>query len=474
MEIFRGGRSLMWLEIVLLLWFPYVYTVESQIGFLSIDCGSDVSYTDNETGIFWHTDDGFISTGTNVKITDVHSDYGPLLDSGQVGTLRLFDDSNSLHCYSLPVISQETYLVRGTFFYGNLGTGSSPISFNILMDNTYVYSIQFDEAILLSETYDFEVIYSPTVNTLNVCLSREQGPSFISALELRQLANGMYADVVGSNQYLYLYSRVNCGPPDAGPVTIWRYPDDPYDRVWSVAGSADNATHMSNPNISGSSNSFAQDPDRPPLVVMQTGWVYYESDILWIEYSFTSPLGLAYTAAYFQELDGNASASNVRGMNYMLNGDFIESFNSSNQPKEVYAIHNITDTVFNLSLVQTNWSHLQPILNAYELYGVFEYGTSSRTARQDVLAVYSLANRFSLQYVDVQDPCFPNPLSWLSCSDDLPLRVIKLLLENRGLAGNIPPEIFNLTALTYLDLNGNNLNGSIPVKLSGLADLQTM
>ncbi|CAM6085416.1 unnamed protein product [Calypogeia fissa] len=367
----RAARSFVRLQIMILMCFPYVSTVISQRGFLSIDCGSEVSYCDSETGILWETDEDFISAGKNVNITDVPSDY-PILNRRQVETLRIFDGSTSSHCYKLPVIPEETYLVRGTFFYGSLGNGSSPISFKVYVDNIYVAFFEFDAGTILDMAYDFEVIYSATATNLKVCLIRDQGPSFISALELRQLAAGMYADVVGptKNSYLSSWFRINCGPPETGPVVMWRYPDDVYDRVWSLLGRTDNATHIRNPNISDSSNSCAQAPDRPPNVVMQDGWVYYDSNVLWVFYPFTAPVGPVHTTAYFQELDGNATATNVRGMEYFLNGNFIESFNSSAKPLEVHATQNITDSFVNMSFLQTNWSHLRPILNAFEIYQV--------------------------------------------------------------------------------------------------------
>ncbi|CAM6085408.1 unnamed protein product [Calypogeia fissa] len=339
----------------------------------------------------------------------------------------------------------------------------------------WISTVTGQEGTTLEASYTFEVIYFAYRSTLNLCLLRYEGPTFISALELRKLANGMYAAAVGPslNNYMNMLDRVNCGPNETGSVQFWRYPDDAYDRVWYLPGSNDNATHLSNRSaISGSSNSFAEDPDRPPLVVMETGWIYYPQNILWVSDGFTSPLGISYSAAYVQELDGNASATNVRGMNFVLNGDFIETFNSSDKPKEVYAVHNITDPIYNMSLVQTNWSLLVPILNAYEVYQMYTYDYSA-TADSDVSALYSLQARLNLTDW-TGDPCLPTPFDWLTCSQDgLEPRITNLSLASHGFGGSIPLEIVNLTALTILDLDNNSFSGSIP-DFSKLESLQSI
>ncbi|CAM6092081.1 unnamed protein product [Calypogeia fissa] len=472
MKLLSGRRSI-WLQVLLLVCIAScVATVTAQNGFLSIDCGSDEDYYDNTTGIYWVTDDGYTTTGSNIKNIRVRSSY-PIPNKGQVSTLRYFDNPRGRNCYVLPVEVNATYLVRATFFYGNLGNGSDPISFYLYLDNNLITGNQWNPGTLLDYSYDSEVIYAASKSTLDVCLIPYQGPSFISALELRMLAPHMYADAVGPGTltYLYMQSRVNCGPPENGPVQLWRYPDDTYDRVWQLFGSTDNATLISNRNISGSSSSFAEDPDRPPLVVMQDAWVYYNSNILWVTIPFLSPVGLVYTAAYFQELDGNASATKVRGMTYYLNDNFIENFNSSDEPLEVKTTGILTDSIVNMSFVKQNWSDLKPILNAYELYTMSTLNIST-TAAEDVGVITALQGSLNLTDWNA-DPCLPYPYGWLSCNDDVFPRVINLSLASQGFSGIIPPEISNLTALRFLTLNNNSFNGPIP-DLSGLVHLETI
>ena len=55
-----------------------------------------------------------------------------------------------------------------------------------------------------------------------------------------------------------------------------------------------------------------------------------------------------------------------------------------------------------------------------------------------------------------------------------PLHVRRLMLRGRGLRGEIPPELTQLTQLAWLDLSGNHLEGEIPPALGALTDLEVL
>ncbi|CAM6082312.1 unnamed protein product [Calypogeia fissa] len=205
MEIVHRGMTSNLLNILLIICIACISTVKSQDGFLSIDCGNNTSYVNNATGIFWVPNAGYISTGRNIDSINILS-FDPIPNRGQVNSLRYFDDPACRDCYVLPVEVNETYLVRATWFYGNLTNGSTISWFQVAMDNNYVMSWSFSAGINLDESYSIEIIYSAPRSNLNFCLVRVQGPSFISALELIKLATGMYAAAVGPTQYSYLFT----------------------------------------------------------------------------------------------------------------------------------------------------------------------------------------------------------------------------------------------------------------------------
>ena len=53
-------------------------------------------------------------------------------------------------------------------------------------------------------------------------------------------------------------------------------------------------------------------------------------------------------------------------------------------------------------------------------------------------------------------------------------KTTSLDLKDSGLTGSIPPEIGNLTNLTYLNLRNNDLTGSIPPEIGNLTNLSSL
>ncbi|CAM6112765.1 unnamed protein product [Calypogeia fissa] len=474
----RGPRRFLQILLLLVICMASGPNVLCQPGFLSIDCGSDNNYTDNETGIFWETDYNYTSTGRNLEtlVQNYAPDQPqPMVNQLQAGTIRYFDEPRSRDCYVLPVQQRETYLLRLTFYYGNIGTFSENTfgSFEVWVDSNNWLNLAWDYTAAYYYTDDYELVYSASRSNLNVCLVRIQGPSFLSALELRQLATGMYASAVGPTRSSWLFQavRANFGP--SGAVQQWRYPNDTYDRIWQVNSGGQ---IIGNPNIRSSPTSYALDPDRPPLVVMRHALVHPNGTIA-IPLRFgrhnVSHSIAFYIATYFQELDGSASATgNVRGMDYYVNDVYIRSFNISDAPSEISVSTLVEDKYWlNISLGPASWSSLAPSVNAFEVYQIYPWDTT-RTAPEDVSTLYALQVRLNL--LDwTGDPCFPFAFDWLSCSFEASPRITTLSLANQGFEGNIPIEILNLTSLTNLTLNGNKFNGSIP-DFSSLVNLQVI
>ncbi|CAM6113119.1 unnamed protein product [Calypogeia fissa] len=476
-EISGGRSSLIWRQVLIITFIGYVSTVTTQEippGFLSIDCGSNESYTDS-AGIYWETDDKYVSTGSNVNIALDNTPTYPFFNEQQVGTARIFNIERSRNCYVLPVISGNTYLVRTTFFYGNVTDGTYVVSFDLYKDNTYISDYIYDSASSYYTIFYDEVIYSAPRDTLNLCIIGSQGPSFISALELRLLAPNMFASAVSStlNQFLSIYDRGNCGYNGIDADTaFWRYPADPFDHMWTVPYLPDfNVTSINNTKLASSSN-YSALPDQPPLSVMEDAWVDNNANgIVLLNITTTTKIGKFYSAAYFQELDVNASATDARGMDYYINGLLIQSFNVSNAPLEIYLTPDIKADYLDIAFTKAAWSSLPPTLNAYELYILMPFNISA-TFVDDVTAIQGLQDHFNLTDW-TGDPCLPAPFDWLTCNSDVTPRVVQLNLASRMLQGNIPSLIFSLTELTDLSLNNNSFNGPIP-DFSELVHLETI
>lgn len=73
------------------------------------------------------------------------------------------------------------------------------------------------------------------------------------------------------------------------------------------------------------------------------------------------------------------------------------------------------------------------------------------------------------------DPCVPVATRWtgLTCGVS-PDRVTAVALGTRGLRGQLPDVFSGLTAVTSIDLSGNQLSGSIPGSLATLASLRAL
>jgi hypothetical protein len=153
-------------------------------GSLFINCGSDVSYVDNVTQIPWVPDDQYITTGVKAFVP-LGLEFYP--QYSELKTLRYFPNSPHLKdCYTLPVIPNNTYQIRATFFYGDYDNWTESLlpNFELAIDATIVGSnfitdfaqFQYAEYWVLTQT-----------NAMSLCLSRIPSSNtnpFITAISL--------------------------------------------------------------------------------------------------------------------------------------------------------------------------------------------------------------------------------------------------------------------------------------------------
>ncbi|CAM5999282.1 unnamed protein product [Sphagnum balticum] len=113
-------------------------------GSVFVDCGSMASYVDGITNISWVPDaPEYITTGVNGYVPSAPSIYP---NFSEFTTVRYFPDTRAKNCYSFSVMPNSTYLIRGTFLYGNYDNGTTLPSFQMAIDGTIVANVTFDNA----------------------------------------------------------------------------------------------------------------------------------------------------------------------------------------------------------------------------------------------------------------------------------------------------------------------------------------
>ncbi|KAL2465327.1 putative LRR receptor-like serine/threonine-protein kinase [Abeliophyllum distichum] len=98
---------------------------------------------------------------------------------------------------------------------------------------------------------------------------------------------------------------------------------------------------------------------------------------------------------------------------------------------------------------------------------------TGQTNPYDALGVITLWRLSPLSLELNEDPCLPQPSSWVECNTDTNPRVTGLYLGARGLYGILPDFSF-MDALVTIDLHQNSLSGAIPSFLGTLPKLKEL
>ncbi|BAF24868.2 Os09g0349800 [Oryza sativa Japonica Group] len=410
----------------------FAYGCAHRMGFISIDCGleADSSYLGDLTGLTYVPDGPYIDGGENQKVTTVYRNrwWGP--DTRTLHTVRSFPSAKGQrNCYSLPTHIGSKYLVRLDFLYGNYdGMDNPSLKFNL---------------------------------TLGV-KHWDTGTPFVSTVELRPLGILPYPAVMGNvSLSLYVRSNVGSSPDDDNLV---RYPDDQYDRFWSTDEAHPLSTNISTQTTIQPSTEFAV-----PSPVLQKAIVPSGNSMKLVFFSGQVDVLLRnhFVILHFADFQNNKSReftvsidNGVHSSPYStpyLNGLSVTgSWSSDSEGK------------YNFTIAATAISALPPILNAYEVYGRIVHDNPT-TFSQDFDAIMAIKYEYGIKKNWMGDPCFPHEYVWdgVKCSDagDKIMRIISLDLSNSELHGSISNSFTLFTALKYLNLSCNQLNGTIPYSL---------
>eukprot|EP00246_Nothoceros_aenigmaticus_P014171 TRINITY_DN5260_c0_g2_i2.p1 TRINITY_DN5260_c0_g2~~TRINITY_DN5260_c0_g2_i2.p1 ORF type:complete len:596 (-),score=57.55 TRINITY_DN5260_c0_g2_i2:1407-2954(-) len=336
----------------------------------------------------------------------------------------------------------------------------------------WVNSVNLDTAVR------YEAIFTANSTSIAVCLLRGQyGNPFINSLELRPLPPNSYAVTKTSSVYLYSVKRINFGGPTL------RYPKDTYDRIWTnwtldYPGLVRQYSVLSTTAAivyTGSAN------DLPPMSVVQTA-IRPSVSNLSIAFSLpnalsgTSPQSYAamYVSVFSAELNGASAAAVLT-----LQCDSYTTAPTTLAPSFNAFRIGFTGQVFRNSSISCNLakvgnSSADPIINALELYSIQPIAIG--TYGPDVTAMNDIKTAFRrLDWVG--DPCLPIAWDGVRCSSGNIPRVVGIVLpgdDGTKLGVAIPVAIGSLTSLTQLELENNDLFGSIPDELSALRNLSIL
>nr|TKS13108.1 putative LRR receptor-like serine/threonine-protein kinase [Populus alba] len=457
-----GSRLLLLFSLLL-----FVHASSAQPGFLSLDCGGAVNFTD-DLGLSWTSDFNF-SYGAVASISVANE------TRKQYTTVRHFPADSRKYCYRLDVTSRTRYLIRATFLYGNFDSNNVYPKFDISVGPTHWSTIVISDANTIEST---ELIFLASSSSMSVCLSNATtGQPFISTLELRQFNGSVYYTEFENQFYLSMSARINFGADNEAPI---RYPDDPYDRIWE-SDSVKKANYLV--DVAAGTKKVSTDmpidvniDERPPERVMQTAVVGTNGSLTY-RLNLDGFPGFGWAVTYLAEIE-DLDPEESRKFRLVLPGypDMSKAIvNIEENAQGKYRLYEPGYTNLSLPFVlsfrfgKTSDSSRGPLVNAMEIHKYIE--KNDGTLDGYVISRVILPHSTEDWAQEGGDPCLPVPWSWVQCNSDARPRIVKLSLSSKNLSGNVPSGLTMLTGLVELWLDGNSLTGPIP-DFTGCTDLE--
>ncbi|KAL4039433.1 hypothetical protein IC575_003085 [Cucumis melo] len=342
------------MEIATSIWLllsSFVLHVQAQdLGFVSLDCGlpaNSSGYTDSKTKIKYISDEGFIKAGESSRVA-------PEFKNNEQSLLTLRSFSRYIrNCYDISASKDTRYLIRASFLYGNYDGLNKTPKFDLYLGNTRWTTVD-------DSYYYTEMMHTPSIDKLSVCLINiGYGIPFISTLEFRELPYLSYSPLSYS---LHLYKRY-----DMGSMTNqhYRFPDDPYDRVWEIYKDNNYAP------LSTLDSVVTDNLEQTPAVVMQTA-ATSKKGIQYLNFSWDSR-NLSdefYAYLYFAELE-KLQSNQFRGFNITydeyITGPIIPKYLGTIEDTS-FLFPLTTTSRHQISIFPIDNSTLPPIINALEIY----------------------------------------------------------------------------------------------------------
>ncbi|KAL3720927.1 hypothetical protein ACJRO7_005696 [Eucalyptus globulus] len=423
-------------------------------GFISIDCGATIAYTEEEIGITYEPDEGLI-------------DYGEIMQTSKALTyqnnrqllknVRIFPNGTR-NCYTLKPNQgkNRTYLIRAVFWYGNYDGKNQAPSFDLYIDVNYWAKVNYS-------IYSYEeIMYVSQADDIQVCLvNTGNGVPFISALELRSLDDDIYRSGSG---FLQLYRRRDVGRSLEFDV---RHPVDVYDRIWTLRNYDNGFILNTTSAIDVSDNNNAYKYKVPGEVLRTAQRTMSASSPFEIQCTPSSSAQKWIIYFHFVEIERLTTGLQREFTISMNNNQFTETVSLDYLKPVVVVSTPVNGSLITFSINSTNKSQYPPILNAVEFYTVGEL-SNVPTAQDDVKAINDIKATYHIKRESWQgDPKLSssNLMGEIVSSVSQLTRLEYLDLSNNQLTGAIPETLAELPNLRFLDLSGNNLIKSVPEAL---------
>ncbi|CAN1280889.1 Receptor-like protein 4 [Linum perenne] len=446
---------------------------------MRISCGSRVNVNTPPTNTRWYKD--FAYTGGIPFNTTRPSFLTPPLK-----TLRYFPlSAGPNNCYNIHKVPKGHYVVR--VFFGLIDHpdfDNEPL-FDVSVQGTQVYSLQSGWSEQADQTFGEAQVFLLD-GMSSICFhSTGHGDPAIVSIEILQIDNGAYnyGPAWGQGIMLRTVKRLSCG--NGKPKFDVSYSGDQWggDRFWGPVtsfGQSSDQARSTEGGIKGASNA----PNFYPEALYQTAIVSTDSQPD-LEYTMDVEPNRIYSIwLHFAEIDATVTEVGERVFDIIVNDDVV--FEEVDIMKISGGHH--TAVVLNTTVPVDGRSltiALRPkkghhaIINAIEIFTVFRAESKTRSGEVVALQKLKTALGLPLRFGWNGDPCVPqqHPWSGANCQFDKTNSrwfIDGLGLDNQGLRGFLPNDIYKLQYLQSMDISYNFLNGSIPESLGQLSSLRRL
>ncbi|GER36436.1 leucine-rich repeat family protein [Striga asiatica] len=444
---------------------------------LRISCGARADIRTLPTNTLWYKD--FAYTGGIPANASRTSFISPDLP-----TLRYFPTSSGPNnCYNLNRVPHGHYLVRVFLGMSKDPSFENEPLFDVSLEGTLIYTVPPNWSNRDDERAFVEALVFLKEGTASICFhSTGHGSPSVLAIEILQIDNRAYYFGRGYGQGTILRTVARMSFGSDKPKFGADYGGDSWggDRFWDSFDSGFDRKLTTESGINGASRAPNFYPEALYKTAILSGDVRPD-----LEYTMEVEPTRNYSLwLHFAEIDTSVTGRGQRVFDVLINGDVVfrdvDVVGMSGGVNTALVL-NTTVAVGGKRLTVT----LQPtkggraIISAIELLELVL--AESKTSPEEIRALHRIKDALGLplRLGWNGDPCVPeqHPWSGVNCQYDrnISKHVIDGLgLDNQGLSGFVPKDIFRLRHLQSINLSGNSISGVIPPSLGNLSRLEIL